>query len=135
MEKSLLYKNAADNLSAITENLPETRGSVEGTKAPTPKENYQSLSTKHSTQPPMDPQMKFSRNGVVGMVKNSAATASRGKITSANKAKPVAVSKAFPKLLNLGRNELLKIKIGLGGGKTVVQKGGRKNATPTRKLK
>lgn len=129
VEKSLLYKKAAENLSSIAETLPDTRCSVEATGTPTPKENYQSFSTKHSTQPQMDPLLKFSRNGVLGLAKNSAATASRGKITS-GKSKPLG--KAFPKLFNIERNELVKIKI---GGKTVLQKGVRKNVTPTRKFK
>jgi len=130
--KSLLYKNVEADLPSITETVPDTRCSVEATVTPTPKENYQSFSTKHSTQPQMDPMLKFSRNGVMGLTKNSAATASRGKITSAGKSKPIG--KIFPKLFNIERSELTRIKIGLGGGKAVLQKG-RKNVTPTRKLK
>ena len=76
--------------------------------------------------------MKFSRNGIVETSKTSVTTASRGRILSPGKPQVIEAPKGIPKAFNLGRNGVLRIKIGTGGSKTVMQK---RNITPIKKIK
>lgn len=114
-----MYKKAADDLSAIS------RG-IELEEMQKLKENYQSFSTKHSTQPQFNP---FSRNKAIEVSKSSATVESKKCTQASHK---VQVSKKPPKV---GRNDLLKIKIGPGTNKTIIQKESKRTITPIKKFK
>jgi len=120
-----LYKKAADDLSAIN------RG-IELEEIQKSKENYQSFSTKHSTQPQFNP---FSRNKAIEQSKSSAIVESKKCIQVPHK---VQVSKKAPKVIKVGRNDLLKVKIGPGTNKTVIPKEPKelkRTITPIKKFK
>ena len=124
----MLYKKVADNFSEIRTEIEN----IEVNSIPKQKDNYQSFSTKHSTRPKLD---LFSRNGALELSKNSVATESRTKIQLTNKLQETAVGKGFPKALNIGRNDLMRLKLGLGINKTIQQKDTKRNITPKRKFK
>ena len=125
----MLYKDAEENLSNINTVIEEVKTNF----TQKPKDIYQSFSTKHVNQPKIETLLKFSRNGTFGSGKNSVTTGSRGRIASPPKA--TGIIKGLPKPLNIGRNEILKLKIGCGVGKTVIQKSIKRNITPMRKPK
>ena len=77
LEKNMIYKKAGNDLSAIVKEKTDEIKDIEITMESNPKENYQSFSTKHSTQ---QCQFPLSNDQQTNLLKNSVMTSSKTKM-------------------------------------------------------
>lgn len=78
----MIYKKAGNDLSSIVKEKKEQVKEIQTTMTSNPKENYQSFSTKHSTQQCLSPLCNGQQNN---LLKNSVMTSSKGKLQTASK--------------------------------------------------